>query len=505
MLLVSRERGDRLSLGGHANDQSAGESPIDPVQQVLTNALVDYFRCGRDLAEIRVSGALSREPGFFRYGSATCYGRAAAVEPAKRPGAAIPDVATDRAGNTEGLELPFDLAEIVGNLQQERYPASGPRGVLERVTASAGSRGLYYFLRPILGVAVRRHLQRIRLNGWERIPFPAWPVDTTVETLMRTTLGAAARKKGVRRVPFIWFWPDGAQACALMTHDVEGPTGADFCGELMAMDDAYGIKAAFQLVPEVRSGNTTRLREEMRGRGFEVNLHDLNHDGYLFDNRQQFLERAKQINRYAHEFGCSGFRSGAMYREQRWFDAFDFSYDMSVPNVAHLEPQRGGCCTVMPYFVGKILELPSTTVQDYSLFHILGDYSIRLWQKQCERILAQNGLMTFITHPDYLIERRAREVYRELLAYLAELRSARHVWTTVPCEVDRWWRNRSQMRLVPQGSSWRIEGPDSERARLAFAIVERGEVAYQLAAQREARNEDLDNEDLDLDVAPQHS
>ena len=64
-----------------------------------------------------------------------------------------------------------------------------------------------------------------------------------------------------------------------------------------------------------------------------------------------------------------------MYREQQWFDAFDFSYDMSVPNVAHLEPQRGGCCTVMPYFVGDLLELPLTTVQDYSLFHILNDYS----------------------------------------------------------------------------------------------------------------------------------
>ena len=67
-----------------------------------------------------------------------------------------------------------------------------------------------------------------------------------------------------------------------------------------------------------------------------------------------------------------------MYREQEWFDAFEFSYDMSVPNAAHLEPQRGGCCTVMPYFVGDLLELPLTTTQDYSLFHILGDYSISL-------------------------------------------------------------------------------------------------------------------------------
>ena len=37
-----------------------------------------------------------------------------------------------------------------------------------------------------------------------------------------------------------------------------------------------------------------------------------------------------------------------MYRNQDWYDVFEFSYDMSVPNVAHLDPMRGGCCTVMP-------------------------------------------------------------------------------------------------------------------------------------------------------------
>ncbi len=80
-----------------------------------------------------------------------------------------------------------------------------------------------------------------------------------------------------------------------------------------------------------------------------------------------------------------------MYRDQEWFDALEFSYDMSVPNVAHLEPQRGGCCTVMPYFVGDILELPLTTIQDYSLFHILGDYSIDLWKEQIDLILRRTG------------------------------------------------------------------------------------------------------------------
>src|SRR6202030_3850149 len=108
---------------------------------------------------------------------------------------------------------------------------------------------------------------------------------------------------------------------------------------------------------------------------------------------------------YNKKFNARGFRAGVMYRDLDWYESYDFSYDMSVPNVAHLESQRGGCCTVMPYFIGKILEIPLTTTQDYSVFQILNDYSIHLWQKQLDLIRTRNGLISFVTHPDYLIER----------------------------------------------------------------------------------------------------
>jgi hypothetical protein len=199
----------------------------------------------------------------------------------------------------------------------------------------------------------------------------------------------------------------------------------------------------------------------------------------LFWSEAQFRERAKQINAYGRRFGSRGFRSGAMYREQRWFDALEFSYDMSVPNVAHLEPQRGGCCSLMPYFIKDIVELPLTTVQDYSLFHIIGDYSIDLWKRQAEVIVARHGLATFIAHPDYLIEKRARAVYVQLLAYLTELRE-RGVWLAAAGDVERWWRSRSAMNLVHDGHAWRIEGVGAERARLAYARIRNGELVYEM-------------------------
>jgi hypothetical protein len=170
-----------------------------------------------------------------------------------------------------------------------------------------------------------------------------------------------------------------------------------------------------------------------------------------------------------------------MYRNLAWYDAFDFSYDMSTPNVAHLEPQRGGCCTVMPYFVGNILELPLTTSQDYSLFHILNDYSIDLWKEQIELIHKRNGLISFITHPDYLIDERARKTYAQLLDHLRKLVDRTGIWAALPGEVDAWWRSRNEMKLVRKGDEWAIEGPSHAQARVAYAILDREGVHYELA------------------------
>jgi hypothetical protein len=257
-----------------------------------------------------------------------------------------------------------------------------------------------------------------------------------------------------------------------------------FCDRMMDLDDSFGIKSAFQLIPEGREEQWRRTAAKIRARGFEVNLHDLNHDGQLFADKGAFAERARRINDYAREFGCEGFRSGAMYREQEWFDAFEFAFDMSVPNAAHLEPQRGGCCTIMPYFVGKILELPLTTVQDYSLFHILEDYSTTLWKQQIQTIKSHHGLISVIAHPDYMLGKRELDVYTGLLQHLAQLREHDGVWIALPGDINRWWRERQQMTLVRSGDGWRVEGPDNHRARVAYASLDGERLVYSFDAPR---------------------
>jgi hypothetical protein len=94
------------------------------------------------------------------------------------------------------------------------------------------------------------------------------------------------------------------QSCAIVTHDVETEAGRDRCSWLMDEDDQYQIKASFQIVPEERYAVPSSFLEAIRARGFEINVHDLNHDGRLFSSREEFIRRAERINGYLQAFGA---------------------------------------------------------------------------------------------------------------------------------------------------------------------------------------------------------
>jgi hypothetical protein len=448
----------------------------------VIQSLLDYYRIPEELlgAVSITADSGSGELGFFQFGAGnTCYGRCktGVVSDVANSGQIDASKNIGRSGST--IQLPFDLSEVVENLRLERYRQKG-NGRLELFAASEPIRKFYYLIRKCLPFPVRRQLQRIYFQEWRELLFPAWPVDFTVDNLHEEVLRLMLQASDAKKLPFIWFWPDGAPSCVIVTHDVETRAGRDFTSNLMDLDDSYGVKASYQIIPEKRYEVSDRYISEIRSRGCEFNIHDLNHDGHLYSERGEFARRAAGINGYIHRHNSRGFRAGAMYRKQDWFDLFEFSYDMSVPNVAHLEPLRGGCCTVMPYFIGKIVELPLTTAQDYSLFHILNDYSIDLWKQQFSLIRERNGLISFLTHPDYLVERRAREVYELLLNYIRQEVLRERLWATLPGDVDRWWRARSEMRLVPRGDDWDIVGPQSERARLAYAVLSGRRLVYEL-------------------------
>jgi hypothetical protein len=443
----------------------------------MNRLFLEYFRCPANYVDFGLTGQLLPRAGFFRFSpELVCYGRLCSDRAQADPSGVLNDVSTHARAQNSRCQLPFDLDEIVENLRYERYGTA--RIAVRRFVAQSVGRKTYYAMRPFLPTSFRKHLQRMALRGWDQTPFPGWPIDQTVDRLFDHMMGLVVRANPGERIPFIWFWPDGFSSCAIMTHDVETAAGRDFCHTLMDLDDRFGIKASFQLIPEGRYDVPEAFLNTLRKRGFEINVHDFNHDGDLFRDREQFLRRVVRINEYGKKFQADGYRSGVLYRNLDWYESFDYSYDMSVPNVGHLDPQPGGCCTTKPYFIGKILEIPVVSTQDYTLFHILRQYSTDLWEQQIEIILEQNGLISFIVHPDYLFDKRAREVYIALLSLLSYLRKESKLWIALPRQLNEWWRKRNEMRLVKEGSSWQIDGPDKHRARIAYATLEGDRVVY---------------------------
>jgi hypothetical protein len=471
--------GERVLPAGATTDCSL-EHESERSQLDGKQAVREHFRYPSDVPSLPVAPELSREPGFFRLNRDTiCFGQCSSGTPAASAAEALQLASGHAKVNGASTQLLFNPEQIIDNLRLERYAFDSNR-CKHGMKVNPIVRDIYYRLRPFMPLMARKRLQRAYFRGWDKAFFPKWPVDCTVENIFEYLLSLVIRSQEASKIPFIWFWPDGARNCAILTHDVETSAGVKFCPQLMDLDDSFGVKASFQIVPEERYAVPVSFLENIRKRGFEVNIHDLDHDGQLFYNRTEFLRRAQRINRYGQQWGAVGFRSAVLYRNVDWFDALDFDYDTSIPNVAHLDPQPGGCCTVFPFFIGNMVELPVTMTQDYSLFHVLADYSTGLWQEQIALIRANHGLMNCIIHPDYVISQKAWRVYSELLLHLCELRSQGETWMPLPREVAAWWRTRSKLSLVNEGGSYRIEGEGSQRARIAYALLSGDRICYEI-------------------------
>ena len=145
----------------------------------MKDSLTRYYRCRERHLPAAVVDDLSQLSGYILFGKgSTCYGsyrgRQASADPLSALRLAMNDVVVDDGR----VHLAIDPSQIIDNLLNERY-AEGSRGAATSTLAD-----IYYILRPLLPVAFRKHLQRLRLRGWDKIAFPRWPVDCSVDNLL---------------------------------------------------------------------------------------------------------------------------------------------------------------------------------------------------------------------------------------------------------------------------------------------------------------------------------
>jgi hypothetical protein len=349
--------------------------------------------------------------------------------------------------------VPFSLAEAYEAYVTEAWAAAGGGRRLPPAALN-----LFYLVRR----AIPRRAQlsaRRALIRWQGPPeFPGWPFDDSVGELLRFRVRCALLASGARELRFRWFWPRPFRAALLLTHDVEGEAGLREALALADLEEERGLRSSFNVVADWYRVDEGILRE-LRGRGFEIGVHGIHHDRSMFATRESFEAQRPLVADAAERFEAEGFRSPATHRVHAWLAELPVRYDCTVPLSDPYEPQPGGCCSVWPFFLGGVVELPWTLTQDHTLFTLLRERSPAMWLRQAEALERAGGVVQALTHPDpgYLADPDKRAIYVELLDALADRPG---LWKALPRDVAAWWRRRDAEDTGDDGAEGiaRLEG-----------------------------------------------
>lgn len=303
---------------------------------------------------------------------------------------------------------------------------------------------IYYLVKPYMPWGLRIWLRRKVAARQLAKNRATWPINEAA---------------GVR--PADWpGWPHREKFAFVLSHDVESPEGLANVRKLAELEMELGYRSVFNFIPEGTYSVPKELREWLIENGFEVGVHDLNHDGRLYASESRFEAKAQRINHYLREWGAGGFRSGFMLRNLDWLHRLDVRYDASTFDTDPFEAQSDGTATIFPFWIpagenhpyrtiepipnnlGGYVELPYTLPQDSTLFLVLQEKSPRIWKEKLDWVARRGGMALVNVHPDYVqFEGEAPSpkkfpvgYYRELLEH-ARSAHGNTFWQPLPGEL----------------------------------------------------------------------
>jgi hypothetical protein len=297
---------------------------------------------------------------------------------------------------------------------------------------------LYYLVKPFIPRFIQRKVRR-SLSLTKRSASEAyWPIDPSA----------------VQKPPHWSGWPSDRKFCFVLTHDVESIHGQRKCAELAAIEEEYGFRSGYGFVGRSYPDNPS-LRSLLQKKGFEVYLHGIHHNGFMYASKLLFNLYAREINRIMKDWNIEGFRSPSMHRNLDWISELNMKYDASTFDTDPFEPLGEGLKTIFPLWVKNTynsegyVELPYTLPQDFTLFAILQEKSIAIWKQKIDWLAQEGGLILVITHPDYMVfngdkcnsEQYPVDYYKELLEYVKTKYSGQY-WHALPREVAHFWKQR---------------------------------------------------------------
>lgn len=321
---------------------------------------------------------------------------------------------------------------------------------------AGGSHGLlartYFRIKPFIPRSLRWILRRSRIAGIMKRSSDVWPIN-------RSAGGRPRDWKG---------WPHGKQFALVFTHDVESKEGVDAIRNLAELELKFGIQSSFYLIPEGPYEDPVEERNWLVERGFEIGVHDLNHDGQLYESRTSFSRKAKGINHYLKKWKAVGFRSGFMLHQLDWLHELNILYDASTFDTDPFEPQPDGTHTIFPFLIGntessgtkEYVELSYTLPQDSTLFLLLQEKSPEIWKKKLAWVVQHGGLALVNIHPDYIdfspdcseISKYPVSILEDFLTHIQETYGDTF-WNPKAKDLAQWYLNTRKLGVLDRGNS----------------------------------------------------
>lgn len=346
---------------------------------------------------------------------------------------------------------------LIGSVAQsartaEYYLLESYLGGRERRPPSA--LGAYYRVKGLIPHSLRHRINALAVRTRRRRQFPNWPCESALMDFWRSWLQQSLERVEARDAWHIGFWPQGFKCCIVLTHDVESSFGLKRMESVADLEERHGFRSAWNLALAQYEIDWNPVRR-LRSRGFEFGAHGLCHDGRLFRSPKDFADLAPTLERLAHRHGLNGFRAPSTLRRAEWIAGMSFDFDSSFADTDPWEPQPGGTCSLFPFFLGDVVELPYTMPQDHTLIHLLRRDPLQLWTLKARWIASLGGMILTLTHPDYMGGGRFLADYEELLKRLGEIENA---WRALPSAVAAWWKRRARLALYVDGEEPRLMG-----------------------------------------------
>ena len=304
-------------------------------------------------------------------------------------------------------------------------------------------------------VPLRNFLFSILLKLKTDPKWPEWPVEKSVELtryLYIKSISIVLKKK----IPYASFWPDGKKFAIAVTHDCDTESSFENIDKIRDIEKKYDINSCWNILSNKYKIDRGKLRK-LKDEGCEIGLHGYNHDNKTpFLKKERIIERITSASEIMQDFGIKGFRSESLLRNKEFLELLSdyFYYDSSTCDTDIYSPvaMRSGACTVFPFFIKNMVEIPVTLPQDYRLMRLnkTKNKIFEIWKEKIDFLIQVNGAVVLLTHPDSHIfgSDKYLDVYDRVLEYVTNFGDG---WNTTPYEIAKWWVERNKI-VIKKGS-----------------------------------------------------